>query len=93
MREFQGIDSTSVAFAGGTVTITAPAAGATGLTFSVTATATNADGGDAAQHVSWSSNQDGFLRTGNGSVTVTANSHTLTASLGGVTDTVAITAS
>jgi len=75
------------------VTITAPAAGGTALTFTVSATATNADGGNAASFVSWSSNVDGALRKGDGSVTVTAGAHTLTANLGGVTDTVAITAS
>jgi len=93
LREFQGVDSTSVAFAGGTVTITSPAAGATGTSITLTATALNAEGGDASGQVTWSSNQDGYLRKGNGTATVTANSHTITASLGGVTDTVAITAS
>lgn len=93
LREFQGIDSTSVPFGGGSVTINSPAAGATGTTFNVDATALNAEGGVADSYVSWSSNVDGALRKGDGSVTVTAGAHTLTADLGGVTDTVAITAS
>jgi hypothetical protein len=93
LREVQGIDSTTVDIGGGSVSIDTPSAGGTALTFAVAATATNSDGGAAQRNVSWSSNVDGFLRYGDGSVTVTSGAHTLTADLGGVTDTVAITAS
>lgn len=94
LREFQGGDSSDWPGVGTAVNITSPTAGAVDLTVTLTCTATNEDGGDAANFVTWSSNVDGELGMGNNfTATLSAGAHTITADCGGTTDTVAVTAS
>jgi hypothetical protein len=96
LREFsrEGQDSTGSPGVGASVTITAPGAGAVSTTLTLSGTATNAEGGNASESINWSSNVDGALGRGASiDVTITAGAHTLTAEVGGVTDTVAVTAS
>jgi len=74
-------------------TINSPSAGANSTSITLTATAKNQTGA-LAEAFAWSSNVDGFLGRGNRlDVTVTAGAHTITCDCGGVTNTVAITAS
>ena len=96
LREFsqEGTDSSGSPGLGGSVSITAPVAGAVSTTLTLSGVATNAEGGDASSQINWSSNVDGALGKGASiEVTLTAGAHTLTAEVGGVTDTVAVTAS
>lgn len=89
LREFQGFDSAGDA---GVValTITSPTAGANVSPVTLTATATNEEGTDISSSVLWSSDVDGALG-GNGSSALSAGAHVLTAAVGGVTATVAVT--
>lgn len=94
LREFQGIDSSGSAGGAGAVAlaITAPTAGAVVNPVTLAATATNDEGANVSNFVSWSSDVDGALGR-NGAVTLSVGAHVLTASLDGATDTVAVTAS
>lgn len=89
LREFQGIDSAGSAGAAA-LTIVSPTAGANVNPVTLSATATSEEGTDASQFVAWSSDVDGALG-GNGDVTLSAGAHVLTAAIGGVTATVAVT--
>jgi len=85
LRSVWGQDSTGSAGKGSVVTISSPATGASGTAVTLTGRGINDDGGDSSHLLVWSSNQDGALGTGNNlAVTLSVNTHTVTATLGGV---------
>lgn len=92
LHEFHGVGSAGTVGAGATVSISSPTAGAATNPVTLTSVASNDAGGELSTLVSWSSDLDGALGTGDGlSVTLSAGNHTLTATVGGASDTVAIT--
>lgn len=92
LQEFYGLGSDGTVGSGAVVAITSPTAGAATNPVTLTATASNDTGADVSKFVSWSSNVDGALGTGSTLVqTLSAGGHTLTATVGGISASVAIT--
>lgn len=92
LREVHGVDSRGSA-GGGSLGITSPEAGASGTSVDFAAAASSEDGADISHLVQWSSDVDGALGTGAFTADLTVGEHTITAAVGGLTDTVVVTVS
>lgn len=90
LRAIRGLDSSGSAGAGAIDISTT--AGSKTNPVALAGTATSGEGLNIGHLVQWSSNVDGVLGTGAAlSATLTVSAHVITATVGGLTDTLAIT--
>lgn len=90
LRAIRGLDSSGSAGAGAVAISTT--AGSKTNPVALAGTATSGEGLDISHLIQWSSDADGALGAGAAlSATLTVAAHVITATVGGLTDTVAIT--
>lgn len=92
LRATRGIDSSGSAGVGAVLNITTTA-GAKTNPVSLAASATSGEGASINHLVQWSSDVDGALGVGALSASLSVGAHVITAAVGGLTDTVAVTVS